>query len=397
MGLSVIFKTNWKHTTAYALAEIPAVLTQSAYHRTTTPASSQNGISIQNRTSIPVGASVETQTNSAITTSTVLQQPHQLPFQPQMQPQPTNSLNQPAFAVIAQDPSALQALLSGDLGGRTFIIQPLQQPYILPQFHVTPPQYPPFTITQPVLQPPVYPKQQEQSVADTKTQSPLAPIQEPLQNQSMQNSTIETPNELPLEIAPPTITLREATPQPIIEPLTIATDTRPLPQTAPCSRSPPRSVQSIFKQHSPQLQQTHEAHKIPLREPQRLSTPVFLQKTQKTQTPSPQSEQQAAFTPAKATTPKLPPSNPLCEYAEKLKLAPNRAGNRRTIVGGTKKSKNSIISISNFLSDSPMESFKEEDLEIGSCLSSPAASVLSDFSEIVCAQNPSKYRGLRIY
>nr|CDS30623.1 supervillin [Hymenolepis microstoma] len=561
-------------------AETQPVQTQPTYHQTTTPVSSQNGISIQNRTSIPLGASAESQINPALTTSTLLQQPRQLPFQPQIQPQPTNSPNQPAFAVIAQDPSALQALLSGDLGGRTFIIQPLQQPYILPQFHVTPPQYPPFAITQPVVQPPVYSNQQDQLIVATKTQSPMAPIQEPLQNQSLQNPTAETPKELPLEIAPPTITLREATPQPIIEPLTIATDTRPLPQTAPCSRSPPRSVQSIFKHHSPQLQQTHEAHKIPLREPQRLSTPVFLQKAQKTQTPSPQTEQQVVFAPAKTNTPKPASSNPLCEYAEKLKLAPNRAVNRRTLVGGTKKSKSmpesenlraismtagdsSVMSVidrarlwqeerkleelvknkSGFVDhdliahgdelvpveervrafntgqvleeneaakkrfdeefeeernrrireqsfpadakpqtiirlanrqqcprtqtpgpmpsqdslgdtlsklsvkeksslftrrsgggrpikmdrttiqrrktqpitlddiarvnqcilqgsgippDSPMESFKEEDLEIGSCLSSPAASVLSDFSEIVCAQNPSKYRGLRI-
>ena len=44
-----------------------------------------------------------------------------------------------------------------------------------------------------------------------------------------------------------------------------------------------------------------------------------------------------------------------------------------------------------------MENLREEDLEIGSCLSSPAASVLSDFSEIVYAQSPSKHRGVKIY
>ena len=49
------------------------------------------------------------------------------------------------------------------------------------------------------------------------------------------------------------------------------------------------------------------------------------------------------------------------------------------------------------LLDSPMENLREEDLEIGSCLSSPAASVLSDFSEIVYAQSPSKHRGVKIY
>lgn len=47
--------------------------------------------------------------------------------------------------------------------------------------------------------------------------------------------------------------------------------------------------------------------------------------------------------------------------------------------------------------ESPMESFKGDDLEIGSCLSSPAASVLSDFSEMVYAQDISKHRGLKIF
>ncbi|VDL59321.1 unnamed protein product [Hymenolepis diminuta] len=556
-------------------AETQTVQTQTTYLQKTTSVSSQNGISRQDGASTPVGVAIESQINP------ILQQQQQMSYQPQTQPQSTNPLNQPAFAVIAQDPSALQALLSGDLGGRTFIIQPLQQPYILPQFQVAPPQYPPFAITHPVVRPQVYPNQQEHSVVVTQTQPPSAPIQQPPQNQLLQNPIIETPKELPLENTPPTITLREATPQPIIEPLTITTDNRSLPQTAPCSRSPPRSLQAIFKQHSPQLQQTHEAHKIPLREPQRLSTPVFLQTTQKAQTPAPQSHQQLTFAPAREATPKPPSNNPLCEYAEKLKLAPPRAGNRRTLTGGVTKSKSmpesesprvvsmaagdsSVMSVidrarlwqeerrleelgrsksgfvdqdliahgdelvpveervrafntgqvleeneaakkkfdeefeeernrrireqsfsadvkpqtnirlmnrqaylrtqtpgplpsqdyqgdtlsklsvkeksnlfarrsgggrpikldrtvmqrrktqpitlddiarvnqcilqgSGIPSDSPMESFKEEDLEIGSCLSSPAASVLSDFSEIVYAQNPPKYRGLRIY
>lgn len=47
--------------------------------------------------------------------------------------------------------------------------------------------------------------------------------------------------------------------------------------------------------------------------------------------------------------------------------------------------------------ESPMECFKDEDLEIGSCLSSPTTSVISDFSELVYAQSPSKPRKVRIF
>ncbi|KAM7533484.1 hypothetical protein Aperf_G00000127795 [Anoplocephala perfoliata] len=113
-------------------------------------------------------------------------------------------------------------------------------------------------------------------------------------------------------------------------------DTRSLPQTAPCTRSPPRSVQSIFKQPSPQLYQTHEAHKISLREPQKLTAPAFLQPTEKTQLSA---QRQVGMTPSRKSTPNPPQSNLLCEYAEKLKHAPRKAADRRTLAGGFIKSR----------------------------------------------------------
>ena len=280
--------------------------------------------------------------------------------------------NQPAFAVIAQDPSALQALLSGDLGGRTFIIQPLQQPYILPQFQTAPPvaPYPPFAISQTAIPPQVYSQpltnlQPQPEQLNTFIQQP-APVQfqpGPQPQQITQDSppvwqfppatlsqsviesdqadlsttvisAIQPTDPVAKDASVPSIMLRESTPQPIMEPLTITTDNRSLPQTAPSARSPPRSVQSIIKHTSPHLYQTHEAHKIPLREPQKLSTPAFLQPSNQPQ----QVEQQVRFTPTRETTPNPPRNNPLCEYVAKLKLTSTRT-NRRTLAGGGMKSK----------------------------------------------------------
>ncbi|KAM7533523.1 hypothetical protein Aperf_G00000127784 [Anoplocephala perfoliata] len=123
--------------------------------------SSQNGVSRQSRDKTPVGIMAEQQTIPPVASIPILQQP--LIVQPPASSQP----NQPAFAVIAQDSSALQALLSGDFGGRTFIIQPLQQSFILPQFQTAPPQLPAFTVSQPLMQPQIYSQQEEQPIAST--------------------------------------------------------------------------------------------------------------------------------------------------------------------------------------------------------------------------------------
>lgn len=305
-----------------ASAESQPAQSQMLHLQPTASVSTQNGMSCQNRAKTPVGIVADPQTIPPVESTSIFLQP--VALQP---PAPPLS-NQPAFAVIAQDPSALQALLSGDFGGRTFIIQPLEQSYI---FQTASTQLPAFAVSQPLMQPQVYPQQQEQSIATMP--QPLVMIQQPPQYHSSQNPDIETPRQLPSEAALPAVISREATPQAMMEPLTISTDTKSLPQTAPCTRSPPRSVQSIFKQPSPQLYQTHEAHKIPLREPQKLTTPMFLQSTQSS------TQRQKTISPSRETTPNPPQSNPLFEYVEKLKNAPPRAVNRKTLAGGNMRSK----------------------------------------------------------
>lgn len=295
----------------------------------------------------------------------VLQQPLAYSAPSFQQPTQLQQPNQTAFAVIAQDPSALQALLSGDLGGRTFIIQPLQQSYILPQFQPAAVPFPSFAVSQTPLQPQFYPHQvanpmpqQERPVTVVQQPAPALlpatpPQPQPPQQQQPQFPPWQAPivatSRVPVETTPTiapeeppskeslavkvdmpvsTVAPKEVNPQPVSEPLTVATESRSPPQTAPCQRSPPRSVQSIFKQNSPQIYQSHEAHKISLREPQKLSTPTFLQPTQ----------QQVRFTPLRETTPNPPQNNPLCEYVQKLKLTPPKV-NRRALASGAMRSK----------------------------------------------------------
>ncbi|KAL5109073.1 hypothetical protein TcWFU_006392 [Taenia crassiceps] len=329
-----------------------------------TSSASQNGFSRQARSATPTKTVTDSQPIPAVVP--VVQQPLAYSAPPSQQPTQLQQPSQTAFAVIAQDPSALQALLSGDLGGRTFIIQPLQQSYILPQFQPAAVPFPSFAVSQTPLQPQFYPQhvanpmpQQEGPVTvmhqPASVLLPAAPSQHQHQPPLPQSqfppwqAPILTTPRVPVETTPaiapeepppkeslavkmdmpvPTMAPKEAIPPPISEPLTVTTESRSLAQTAPCQRSPPRSVQSIFKQNSPQIYQSHEAHKIPLREPQKLSTPTFLQPSQ----------QQVRFSPPRETTPNPPQSNPLCEYVQKLKLAPPKV-NRRALASGGMRSK----------------------------------------------------------
>ncbi|VDD74029.1 unnamed protein product [Mesocestoides corti] len=308
---------------------------------------SENGLSRQMRSTTPVNTT---------TAPLPVPNPSSQPQQPiaysapsfihhqQQQQQP----NQPAFAVIAQDPSALQALLSGDLGGRTYIIQPLQQPYLIPQYQAAPASYPPFAVSQAPLPPPLTftqppPALQHQQPVTVPQQPPtlhvsappeqLQPPQLPAWQVPVYPATQQTVSPAATEsravfvdVQTSAPTLRETTPQPASEAPVTSTGNRP--QAAVPVRPPSKTVQSILKQIGPQHSQQHEAHRVSLREPQKLGTPTFLQPV----------KQPPRLTASRENTPIPTKGSPLCEYVEKLKLAPVRA-NRRALLSNTTKSK----------------------------------------------------------
>lgn len=265
--------------------------------------------------------------------------------QQQQQPPP-----QQQFAVIASDPAALQALLSGDLGGRTFIIQPLppaplppqhlqQQPYFQapyypnsgpPAFAIqqAPPLQPAFQVT-PITQSWTGPGVREALAA------PPQPTTEQKENPSHQQQKLQQPQlspPLPVINEPPLVTIDLPTPpgpseceknvQVLPEPVFVVTTPSKTSAASPPLRSPPRSLQSIFK---PEEHQNSDIHKVAHRLPQKLGTPAFLQAPVPTSTPS-----------QRETTPKnLRQQSPLAEYAEKLRNTPlgrkRKEGKRNTM------------------------------------------------------------------